>query len=126
MPLSEDEHRILQEIEQELYRSDPGLAREVGSTTLYSHAFRNIKWALLGFAVGVVIMITTLSTSHWYAFVGFTIMLVSALVCEHYGRKLGRAGLQQVTDSMRTAGFRDYLGSSRSKMRDRLNREDED
>ena len=29
MPLSEDEQRILSEIEQQLYESDPALAREV-------------------------------------------------------------------------------------------------
>ena len=43
MPLSEDEQRILQQIEAQLYESDPALAREVATTTLYSHAFRNIK-----------------------------------------------------------------------------------
>ena len=42
MPLSEDEQRILQEIEQQLYASDPELAREVSSTTVYRHAGRNL------------------------------------------------------------------------------------
>ena len=40
VPLSEDEQRILSEIEQQLYESDPALAREVGSTTVYTAAFR--------------------------------------------------------------------------------------
>ena len=34
MPLSEDEQRILTEIEQRLYESDPRLARDVRSTTV--------------------------------------------------------------------------------------------
>ena len=61
MPLSEDEQRILQEIEQQLYASDPELAREVSSTTVYRHAGRNLKWAALGFAAGVVLMVASLA-----------------------------------------------------------------
>ena len=53
MPLSEDEQRILQEIEQQLYASDPQLARDVSSTTIYRHAGRNLKWAALGFVLGL-------------------------------------------------------------------------
>ena len=37
MPLSEDEQRILQEIERNFYDSDPAFAREVSTTTLYRH-----------------------------------------------------------------------------------------
>ncbi len=45
VPLSEDEQRILSEIEDQLYETDPALAKEVGSTTVYSHASRNLRWA---------------------------------------------------------------------------------
>src|SRR5882762_5287803 len=48
MPLSEDEQRILQEIEAQFYANDPQLAQQVSETTLYRHASRNIKWAALG------------------------------------------------------------------------------
>ena len=53
MPLSEDEQRILSEIEAKLYESDPGLARDIADTTIYTHAYRNLKWSLLGFFVGL-------------------------------------------------------------------------
>lgn len=36
MPLSEDEQRILTEIEQQLYATDPQLAHQVASATPYS------------------------------------------------------------------------------------------
>ena len=49
VPLSEDEQRILSEIEAKLYESDPALARDIADTTIYTHAYRNLKWALLGF-----------------------------------------------------------------------------
>ncbi len=125
MPLSEDEQRILQQIEAGLYESDPALAREVATTTLYSHSFRNIKLAGLGLLVGCIFMIATLSTSYFLAFFGFLVMLGSALFLERNARKLGRAGLEQMTRSMRGAGIRDYFGSTSQRMRERFRTEDE-
>ena len=55
MPLSDDEQRILLEIEKEFYDSDPKLAREVGETSLYKHSLRNIKWAVCIGVLGLVI-----------------------------------------------------------------------
>ena len=124
MPLSEDEQRILSQIEEQLYESDPALAREVGSTTVYTHAFRNLKWATLGFVVGVVFMVATLSISYWLAFVGFLGMLVSALFFEHNARRLGRVGLEQMTNRIRGGGtVRDYFGSTGERMRERFRRD---
>lgn len=125
MPLSEDEQRILQEIEERLYESDPALAREVSSTTLYSHAFRNIKWAAIVFVLGVAMLVLTLSIHFLLAFGGFTIMLASALFIEHNARKMGRAGWQQMTSSMRAAGLKDYLGNTSNRMRERFKRDEE-
>lgn len=126
MPLSEHEQRILQEIEARLYESDPALAREVGSTTLYSHAFRNIKWAALGFLLGTVVMVAALST-HWaLAFIGFLGMLLSALAIERNARKMGRAGWQQLTGGHQGEGGRSILGSTGQRMRNRFQRNLED
>jgi hypothetical protein len=125
VPLSEDEQRILQQIEAQLYESDPALAREVASTTLYTHAFRNLKLATAAFIIGVVFMIATLSVSFLLAFVGFLVMLASALWFERNARKLGRAGLEQMTRSMRSSGLRDTLGNTGQRMRDRFKRDEE-
>jgi hypothetical protein len=126
VPLSEDEQRILSEIEQQLYQSDPALARDIADTTIYSHAYRNLKWSLLGFVAGLVALILTLGTSYLLAFGGFLIMLVSALAVERNARRLGKAGMQQMTQSMKAAGLRDALGNSSARLRDRLRRNDED
>ena len=126
MPLSEDEQRILSEIEQQLYQSDPALARDIADTTIYSHAYRNLKWSLAGFVVGLAALIFTLGTSYLLAFGGFLIMLVSALAVERNARRLGKAGMQQMTQSMKAAGLRDALGNSSARLRDRLRRNDED
>ena len=123
MPLSEDEQRILSEIEAQLYESDPALAKEVSSTTVYTHAFRNLKWATAAFLLGVAVLVFTLSTSYWLSFGGFLIMLASALFFERNARKLGRVGLQQMTQNMRTTGVKDYFGNPAEKMRDRFKRD---
>lgn len=125
MPLSEDEQRILSEIEDHLYESDPALAREVAQTTIYTHAFRNLKWAFVGFVVGVVLMVVLLSTSFILAFGGFLLMLASLLWFENNARRLGRAGLEQMTQNFRAGGFGDALGGAGSRMRERFQRPDD-
>jgi hypothetical protein len=125
VPLSEDEQRILSEIEQQLYQSDPALARDIADTTVYTHAYRNLKWSFLGFVVGLVGMILALGTHFLLSFAGFVVMLVSALAAERNARRLGKAGMQQMTQSMKAAGLRDALGNTSSRLKDRMKRDDE-
>lgn len=126
MPLSEDEQRILSEIEQQLYQTDPGLARDIADTTVYTAASRGLKWSAFGFVVGLILLVALLGTSFLLAFGGFLVMLISALAFERNGRRLGKVGMQQMTQSVKAAGFRDALGNTRSRLKDRLQREDED
>ena len=51
-------------------------------------------------------------------------MLVSALAVERNARRMGKAGLEQITQSMRAAGLRDYFGNTSSRMRDRFKRDE--
>ncbi len=122
MPLSEDEQRILQEIEARLYEESPELARNVRTTTLYSHASRNIRWAGVCFVVGVAVLIAGLSRHYLVSFGGFLVMLVAALSIEHNARKLGRAGWQEMTRSVRAQGLGNALGSLGKRSRDRFKR----
>ena len=113
MPLSEDEQRILQQIEQQLYESDPAFAGEIRNHSFYAHHLRRMKWAGVTFVLGVVLLIAALwlvETTFLLAFAGFVVML-------------GRAGMQQLTESMRAAGLRDYLGSAGQRVRDRFRKE---
>ena len=97
MPLSEDEQRILSEIEQQLRETDPGLARDIADTTVYTAASRGLKWSAFGFFVGLILLVVLLGTSFLLAFGGFLVMLISALAFERNGRRLGKAGMQQMT-----------------------------
>ena len=55
MPLSEDEQRILREIEENLSATDPKLVQQVSDTTLYRHSARVIKWSVVGFLGGLAL-----------------------------------------------------------------------
>lgn len=124
MPLSEDEQRILTEIEQQLYHEDPGLAHEVSSTTVFTHGFKHIRLAALGFVAGLAVLLVTLSTSYWLSFVGFLIMLGAAWYGEKNLRRVGKAGLQQVTGNARGTSGKGFFGEAGERMRNRLNDED--
>jgi len=130
MPLSEDEQRILTQIEQQLYQDDPVLAHEVSSTTVFSHGFKHIRLAAVGFVVGLAVLLLTLSTSYWISFVGFLIMLASAWYGEKNLRRVGRAGLQQVTGNARgtsrASSGRGFFGDAQQRLRDRLNEQNDD
>lgn len=125
VPLSEDEQRILLEIEQRLTEEDPDLVREVASTTVYTHALRNLKLASALFVVGVVVMIWLLAAHPVLAFGGFLVMLVAAVIFERNARRLGKAGVQQMTQNLRGNTVKDYFGSTSQRMRDRMRREDQ-
>ena len=124
MPLSEDEQRILHEIEQQFYESDPAFAREVGKTTLYRHAGRNLKWAALGFFCGFALLIVSFASSLLLGFAGFLVMLGSAIVFERNLRKMGRAGWQQVTGTMRAHNLRETFGDAGKRIRKRFKRDE--
>ena len=106
VPLSEDEQRILQEIEQQFYASDPDLAGEIGNHSLYAHCVRQMKWAGVLFGVGVVVLVVALATATNFlvAFAGFVVMLGAALWFERSLRKLGRAGMERLGESFRSTG----------------------
>jgi hypothetical protein len=125
VPLSEDEERILQEIAQRFYEDDPTFAREVSETTLYRHTVRRMKWSVVGLVAGAAFLVFTLSTSFWLSFAGFLLMLVSALVFERNLRKLGRAGLEQLTRTVKANGVRDALGGAGRRVRERFRRNED-
>ncbi len=124
MPLSEDEQRILREIEENLSATDPKLVQQVSDTTLYRHSARVIKWAVVGFIAGLVLMVFTFTTTLVLGVVGFLVMLGCALAIEHNLRKLGRAGLESLTGSMRNSPLKNMLGNAGSRWRERWGRDD--
>ena len=119
MPLSEDEQRILNEIEENLSATDPKLVQQVSDTTLYRHAAR-----VVGFIAGLLLMIFTFTTTLILGILGFVVMLGCALAIEHNVRKLGRAGFESLTSSMRSGALKNMLGNAGSRWRERWGRDD--
>ena len=115
MPLSEDEQRILQQIEQQFYATDPDLAGEIGNHSLYDHCVRQMRRATALFVVGLVVLVValTFAASFLISFAGFVVMLAAALWFERSLRKVGRAGMAQLTESFRVGGLREYFGETR-------------
>ncbi|MCB0972748.1 MAG: DUF3040 domain-containing protein [Acidimicrobiales bacterium] len=127
MPLSEDEQRILQQIESQFYESDPELAGEIGNHSIYTACLRWMRWAGALFLFGLAVLVVALATatSFLVSFAGFVVMLGASLWFERSLRKMGRAGMAQLSESIGAGGLRDYFGETGERMRSRLRREDE-
>ena len=104
MPLSDEEQKILREIEAQLNATDPALGEQVSRTTLYRHSARMIRWAALGLLGGLVLLVFTFASHVWVGAIGFAVMLGCSLVIERHVRKLGRAGLETLTGGLRGPG----------------------
>jgi Protein of unknown function (DUF3040) len=125
MPLSEDEQRILREIEANLSVTDPKLVQQVSDTTLYRHAARLIKWAVAGFVAGLVLLVMTFTSVLALGVVGFLIMLFCLLVIERNVRKMGRAGLESLTGTLPGGALKGAFGNAGRRWRERWQRDDD-
>src|SRR4029453_19433692 len=101
MPPPENEQRILREIEANLSVTDPKLVQQVSDTPRYRHSARLIKWSILGFVAGLVLLLFTFTKMLLLGVLGFLIMLFCLLVIERNVRKIGRAGFDSLTSGMR-------------------------
>lgn len=124
VPLSEEEYRILQEIEKNFYENDPAFATRVKSETIYKHAGRNLKWALLGFIGGLAMLVLTFTTSVILGSLGFLIMLGSAVIFEQNLRRMGKAGWSEISSSVQGKGLRAQFGQASSKFGKRFGQKD--
>ncbi|GIV00815.1 MAG: hypothetical protein KatS3mg014_2430 [Actinomycetota bacterium] len=87
MPLSPDEQRILDEIEQRLAEEDPRLVETVSRTSLAAHLARKIRRAAFAFLGGFVLLML-FPVQLWIAAVGFCVMLTAALLVYRYLKQL--------------------------------------
>jgi hypothetical protein len=100
MPLSEDEQRILREIEEQLHR-DPNFARDLSPVRGASR--RSLLTAAAGGIVAVAICVLLLGTSPYLAFAFFLAALAAVMVAERHVRALGDEALQRVSTLRRNA-----------------------
>ena len=122
VPLSEDEQRILQEIERNFYDSDPAFAREVSSATLAKHAARNLRLSAVAFVGGLVLLMLLFTRSVFLGFLGFAVMVAAGFSVYVNAARLGRASLGNVAN--RTGNISEMLGERSQRLRERLKKDE--
>ena len=81
MPLSEEELRLLEQMERALVADDPKLASTMRGTTVRASARRRALLGAVVFVAGVVVLMTgAVRQNTVVGIVGFVVMLVSAYV----------------------------------------------
>lgn len=93
MPLSENEQRILAEIEKHLEESDPRLAREVRRPARRTPTV-SPWWAAAGVVGGFGIMLAALQIHPLLSFVGFLVMVAGGLALERSVRAVVERALE--------------------------------
>ena len=86
MPLSEEEQRILHEMEQKLYEHDPGFKNRVRARAGRSLAGRSMRWSAAIFVVGFAVLLVSFRSSTLIGTFGFLVMLFAALMFERSAR----------------------------------------
>lgn len=116
MPLTPQEQRILEEIEKRLAEEDPRLVESVTKASVASHALRRIRWGLVGFVIGFILLLMFVAST-WFAVAGFVLMLASGLMVYQYLKRIGR-------DQLRTHGERGGLSvtAALARLSERLRR----
>ncbi len=100
MPLSDDENRILREIEAQL-QTDEKFATRVSPKGLYLHSAITIRRAAVGMLLCLAGLVAGLQVHYLVAFLGFIGMLACGLVIERQVRLIGRAGMQDLAQQVR-------------------------
>jgi hypothetical protein len=82
VPLSEEEQRILHEMEQSLYEQDRAFVDRVRSETPRALANRSLRWSVLAFAAGFAVLLLTFRSSLLLGTCGFLVMLSASFLVE--------------------------------------------
>ena len=88
MPLSEHEQRLLDQIERALYAEDPKFASTVRSTDLRAVMRRRIRYAVLLFVVGFVLMLFFVQNPA-FGIAGFAVMVGAFALALSAWKRLG-------------------------------------
>ncbi|MGZ4805267.1 MAG: DUF3040 domain-containing protein, partial [Ilumatobacteraceae bacterium] len=99
MPLSEDEQRILRQIEEQLQR-DPSFGRDIKPRHVGSR--RAVVVSSIATVLGLVLTVVLLAVSPYRSFVTFVASVAALVVAERHVAAIGEAGLNHLSDSVRS------------------------
>ncbi|NYJ01889.1 hypothetical protein HNR19_002587 [Nocardioides thalensis] len=116
MPLSEEELRLLEQMERALVAEDPKFASTLRGTTMRQAARRRAILAGLGFAIGIAVLMGGAISGWWQiGIVGFVIMLVSATVALSALRGQRPGAQPAAAESSHPSGFGVIQGGKASR-----------
>lgn len=95
MPLSENEQKILSDLEESFSKQDPRFAKSVRQANVFFNARRRVRWSIAGFIIGLAVLIVYLTQSILLSLVGVLVMLLSYLVIARNAELKGRASMSR-------------------------------
>jgi len=123
VPLSEDEQRILHELEEKLYEHDRGFANRVRPRRPRSLAGRSMRWSAVIFVMGFVVLLVSFRSSTLIGTCGFLVMLVAALLFERSARQVFRHADAAATRRGKPWALSQELSMIGRRLRSRFGRE---
>jgi hypothetical protein len=84
---------------------------------------RYVKWSILGFLVGLAVMLVFFTSNVYGGFLGVLIMFGSLGTFWTNIRRMGKAGWDDFGRSLKTDGIGNALNDTRTWLRDRFHRE---
>ena len=115
MPLSEEEQRILHEMEEKLYEHDRAFADRVSTKSQHRPHGRSGRGWVVAFVAGFVLLLVSFGSSVLLGSLGFLIMLVATLAFVNRARNSDAPGLAGLFGTRRPG-----MGDEWSEMRRRL------
>lgn len=98
MPLSDDEEKILAEIEANIRKSDPDLAQHVEQTNIFRYSGKRLALSSLGIVILLGVIVATFTNAWPIAFAAFGAMVVVGISLANHITKIGRAGVGEARD----------------------------
>jgi hypothetical protein len=123
VPLSEEEQRILHEMEQKLFeheRGFPGRAQPKAPRTLAS---RSMRWSAVVFVIGFAVLLVSFRSSILIGTFGFLLMLAAALLFERNARQVFGRGDVSPRPRARPRPFSEEFSMIGRRLRSRFGRE---
>ncbi|MEJ7690938.1 MAG: DUF3040 domain-containing protein [Nocardioidaceae bacterium] len=129
MPLSEEEQRLLEQMEEALAAEDPQFVSALRGASSRRHHKRIVIASVVGFLAGVAVLMTGAVVANTVvAVVGFVVMLACAYLALTHGRRLSEPDLppnvhpigrsKQTSSESRQSGFMNRMEDRWRRRRD--------
>jgi hypothetical protein len=120
MPLSEEEQRILHEMEEKLYQHDRAFADRVSTRSQHRPHGRTGRGWVVVFVAGFVLLLVEFGSSVLLGSLGFLIMLAATMAFVHQARHADSPGFGGLIGGSRRSGVGDEWSEMRRRLRSRF------